>query len=557
LLARAEPRQALRSATTCARDGGSCPRPRRGPNAPGFRGDAPPQRARAQPLAFTAPYLTHASHPTPEPPAPTRADNGNGTFAATNGTRPPAATNWAGRFSNGPVWADYLSGRPFERVINLAHAGASACPGAGAGPGPGPGAPGGGGGGGGAAAWPAGGGGAAGPMGPPPLSVLNQTQRYLEGPGAPAAQRAAGGGAPRVVALWIGAGGGRGARARRWGSGANGCGPGPGEGLAPLEQRLTPHGRGPWPTVVGPGPLLPPHPPPPPLATPAGGNDIMQAPLQPAAARGAALDRTAACVEASLRALLEAGEARIVVGTPTVFGIGGMAPADRVGRWRRRYGGRGGRGGVCSRPRGRGPLSSAAAGGTKVTGAPTPPRPRPRARHRQALALEASAEAAAKLRPALARLRAAHPGARIEVWDAAGLVANLTAGPAAAAAAGLANTRAPCLTEAAARGAPRLGRPPPAAGGGGGARRRRLRRLATAAPGAAARAAAPGAAAARLAAAAAALARARPAGAPIPAPHCADPDSYLYWDGAHPTTAGHLLVARDFLAFLQRARLLE
>jgi hypothetical protein len=122
---------------------------------------------------------------TPPSPPPPPLDNGNGSFATSNGARPPAATNWAGRVSNGPVWNDYLGGRPFSRVVNLAHAGAAACPGASGGRGPPrtggpPGPP---------------------PMpGPPPLSVLNQTARYLAGPGQ-ALRRA---GARRVVVLWIG-----------------------------------------------------------------------------------------------------------------------------------------------------------------------------------------------------------------------------------------------------------------------------------------------------------------------------------------------------------------
>lgn len=43
----------------------------------------------------------------------------------------------------------------------------------------------------------------------------------------------------------------------------------------------------------------------------------------------------------------------------------------------------------------------------------------------------------------------------------------------------------------------------------------------------------------------------------ITSPHCAAPDSYTYWDEAHPTAAAHLYLARSFAAFLSNSTLLE
>jgi hypothetical protein len=301
----------------------------------------------------------------------------------------------------------------------------------------------------------------------------------------------------------------------------------------------------------------------------------MQAASLPAPARAAALNRATTCIAASLRALLAAGEARVALGTPAVFGIGLMGKEDRVRSGRRRdtaysatgrvgcpagsWTGLQQAGGVFAALLTRArmnhqhaALSPGCFSYTPPVHTPTPPshtpagRPLLPLRPLQATALSLMNAAAASLQPVVAKLQDQFPSARLAVWDAATFTRNVTSAPPAAF--GLANTTGRCLPESSGGGAPaELARP--AAGGAGGRRRRRSL--------ASARQAADSGGSGPLAATAAALAAQRPAAQKILAPHCLDPNKYLYWDGAHPTTAGHLLLARDFLAFLGRSLLLE
>lgn len=52
---------------------------------------------------------------------------------------------------------------------------------------------------------------------------------------------------------------------------------------------------------------------------------------QDAAAANATMDGMVACIESSLRALLDAGEARLAVGMPTFYGLGVQTAEAQVG----------------------------------------------------------------------------------------------------------------------------------------------------------------------------------------------------------------------------------
>ncbi|KAL4419916.1 hypothetical protein ABPG75_007014 [Micractinium tetrahymenae] len=349
--------------------------------------------------------------------------HGNGSLVASDVTalkQVAATTNfsshWNGRFSNGFNWNDYLLGQPFDRVVNYAYGGAGACPGSGAGGFSGA-----------SAAAPA-----AAPSGSPPsgavtgaappsggmpaggmpgggsgmeqpLSLVNQTARYLEE--QQAALSAAGD--DRIILVWI------------------------------------------------------------------GGNDMRGALSQDAAAANATLDSMVACIEQSIRSLLDAGETRFAVGMPTFYSLGSVTAQEQPS-W---------------------------------------------------LAMQHAG--ADKLRPVLEEIRADYPGAAIEEWGVADAVEELTT--ASPPAFGFTNNTAACLE------------------GGMGSRRRSLQStMGSEQP-----------ASTQAAAALAYLEAESPVDGIITSAHCATPDTYTYWDSAHPTAAAHLYLARSFASFLAGSSLLN
>ena len=148
---------------------------------------------------------------------------------------------------------------------------------------------------------------------------------------------------------------------------------------------------------------------------------------------------------------------------------------------------------------------------------PSAPCPLP-----QATWLDVQEAAAAKLAPAVEAVQEAYPSARLAVWDVVGAVTNLVlSNPPID---GFTDNTTPCL-------------------GSGGLRRRLLSSAATTA--------------AAVAAAVEDLEQESPADGLITSSHCSTPDTYTYWDSAHPTAAAHLYLARSFAEFLGNSSLLE